>query len=418
MAKKVSTEPETITRAITMAVAHPLPEGGWATFQAYLDVLWAETTAASNWCMREYARLDRECGEPGQKLPPCPPFPSFKDELQKRFTTCSASTLDGIQYSTKREYLRRRFRVWRGLESLVSYRYPAPFPVRKDRWIATLLDDQRPVVCFTTGLTTKRKLTTCEYCAKGYTGGGTRQHWSLVLRGGAPFARQLAQFRQVVNGEAKPCDLAIYRKRAGSTHRNGTEDRSPGGAPCVRYDVMLKIVAKFPRPAKVEGTSCLNLDTDRDAFWVARHDGRVIKPFVLNGDDLHRWLQRMRECHLDHAAKRQRISQDMKVERRTKVGPRESLAAKLNGMCEKHARRVSTFIKQCVAGIVNYCIRRKISVLIYNDTERGWMNSEVTFPWSRLRMELRSSCEAAGIVAGGVLIDCDEEEEKTEMDTE
>jgi hypothetical protein len=130
---------------------------------------------------------------------------------------------------------------------------------------------------------------------------------------------------------------------------------------------------------------------------------------VLNADDARQWLARMRDAHADHAARLQRMAQDLKVERRTHVGAYAQHRGKLDAMCDKHRRRVGTFLKQCAAGIVNYCVRRKVHSLIYDDTDRSWMPK---FPWAMLRTELRNRCEQSGVQAGGTLLLAEEEAEE------
>jgi hypothetical protein len=220
----------------------------------------------------------------------------------------------------------------------------------------------------------------------------------------------MAQFRQMVDGTAKICEMSIYQQRCGSTHRNDTSGKEPGGASRVRSRIMVKLVARFPVAPAKEATGALLLTTDPDALWTARHDDRVVSPWVLNADEARSWLARMQNAHLDHAARIRRMSQDLKVEKRTNVGQYAQHLGKLEAMCEKHNRRVRTFLQQCAAGIVNYCRRRHIATLVYDDTCRDWMPS---FPWARLRLELRIRCQAAGIEACGTLSQADDTEVET-----
>jgi hypothetical protein len=382
---------ETVTRAITFSVSHVHDGGTWDEFQKMLHELWRCSTEASNWAMQYYARTDN-LGEAGATLPPCPKLYAYP-HLSAHFPGLSSGVCATIGRNTERDYRRHRAQFWRGGRSLPLYRYPAPYPLRKQDWKPCLVHGERPGVCFSTG---------------SKKGGGTRR-WTLVLSGGPGFSRQLAQFRQIVAGTAAPCDLAIYRQRAGETHRNQTSGKAPGGASKVQYRVMLKIVAKFPVAERGPADGTLVLKTDPAALWVACHDGRVVSPWVLNADDARQWLARMRDAHADHAARLQRMAQDLKTERRTHVGAYAQHRGKLDAMCDKHRRRVGTFLKQCAAGIVNYCVRRKVHSLIYDDTDRSWMPK---FPWAMLRTELRNRCEQSGVQAGGTLLLAEEEAEE------
>lgn len=377
-----------VTRAITFSASHVVEGGTWQELMTTLRRLWSSATEASNFAIRHYALTD----DPGMSK--CPKLYAYP-QLSERFPEVSTGTLATIGRNTERDYRRHRMAFWGGARALPLYRYPAPYPIRKQDWRAGLLDGQRPCVFFFTG---QKK-------------GGGIQKWQVVLSGGPGFQHQLGHFRQLLSGEARPCDLAIYRQRCGGTHRNQAGEKGAGGASRVSYRVMIKIVAKFPRRGGGEATGALLLRTDPGALWVAEHDGRVVRPWVINADEAARWLARMRDAHADHAARRRRMSEDLKLEIRTHVGKRRQMLGCLDAMCDKHRRRLNTFVRQCAAGIVNYCVRQKVACLVYDDTNREWMPS---FPWSSLRTELKSRLEANGIDAGGVLLSADEESQDVE----
>lgn len=373
----------TVTRAVTFSVAKVHDGGTWKEFMQTMHECWRIVTAASNGCMRHYVQTDQAGPTVGQ-IPACPKlycYPLVTRFYPELHTSVAAS----VARSTEREYRRNRIQFWRGNMAVPLYRYPAPYPIPKQKWSPCLVDGQRPGVCFATG---SRK-------------GDGINRWTLTLSGGPGFARQLKQFRQILAGEADRCDLTIYRQRCGGTGHNQTSEKSAGGASRVSYRVMVKIVAKFQVADRPAPTGALVLKTDPEALWVACHDGRCVQPWVLNADDARKWLAWMKQSHLDHAARRQRLAEDSKLERRTHVGHRGQLQGAMDTMCEKHRRRLKTFCAQAAASVVGYCRRQGLATLIYDDTERGWMPS---FPWSKLKTELRNRCEAAGIEPGGSLL--------------
>ena len=405
---------ETVTRAITFSVSHVHDGGTWDEFKAMLHELWRCSTEASNWAMQQCARNDN-FGEAGGPLPEVSGLVAYK-EIVARYPSLGTASSSTLQRAVTRKYRSVRTSVWRGSQSLPFFRYPAPYPIPAAKadlvWVTGPRGAPAPEEGGVPELTVRQivaKRARQEASGRrpalrfktGTEATGSLHHWTVELSGGRGFERQLAQFCQILNGEATQGEVAIYQQRCGKTHRNQASGKAPGGASRVEFRVIVKIVAHFPVRPRGPATGTLELRTDPDALWVACHDGRVVSPWVLNADDARQWLARMRDAHADHAARLQRMAQDLKVERRTHVGAYAQHRGKLDAMCDKHRRRVGTFLKQCAAGIVNYCVRRKVHALIYDDTDRSWMPK---FPWAMLRTELRHRCEQSGVQAGGTLL--------------
>lgn len=390
--KKVDTKPDTVVRAIAFPVACVAAGGTWQEFSQAMHTMWRASTRAANCVIQHYALADKVNVGDG----PLPPFEytNVYQALVRSFPELLTTTFSSICQSSGKAYLRYRTQFWNGARALPLFRYPAPFPVHNQAWKPVLVNGERPGVQFSMG-SKRSKLT----------------RWTLVFAGGPGFKRQLAHFRQLMDGTAKAGELTVYRQRCGSTHRNGTTEKSPGGASREHYRIMVKMVIRTPAPPKKEATGVLLLTTDPDVLWTARHDERVVSPWVLPGDEALSWLARMREASLTHAVMVRRMSQDLKVEKRTHVGQYAQHLGRLDKICEKHRRRVRTFLQQCAAGIVNYCRRRSIGTLVYDDTCKEWLPS---FPWFQLRLELLARCQAHGITAGGTLLQASATDGETE----
>lgn len=399
----------TVVRAVTFPVA-TVHERTWQEFGDCMRELWRQGTRAANWCVQEYARRDNvhEIGQ--EALPKMPCFTAKGDsvylQLPERFPEVSTATLCCIARRTLAYYQEHRLAFWLGRERLPLYRYPFPYPITKPSWTPLWLHDERPAVRFHSGQPRKQ---------------GNGQGWTLVLAGGPGFRRQLGQFGQIMADPDCRCEMAIYRQSCGDTHHAQGSQRGPGGHQTVRYRTMVKLVARFPRRGQEEATGCLLLRTDPEAFWVAEHDGRVVRPWVLNDDQTQNWREEMRQAHLRHRAWLQRMGEDMKLERRLRyhpcagfgrAGSRPQMEDAYTKRCNKHRRRVNTWVDQATAMAVNYCVRRKVAGLFYDDTNQDWMPS---FPWSQVRTRLRQRCEAEGIYAGGTLEAIKEDEVEVEL---
>lgn len=382
---------DTVTRAVTIPVSGVV-EGTWRDFMTHLHELWRQTTCASNWTVQFCARQDNIHEIKSEKFPACPKLYAYP-HLTPRFPDLSTGTLASIGKAVETRYRQHRFHVWRGTEALPVYRYPAPFPVRKQDWNPVWVNDERPGVMFSTGQ------------PRNHNNG---HRWTLILQGGPEFRRQTRQFEQIISGEAGKCDMAIYRQRCGDTHRNQTSQRQAGGHQNVSYRVMCKLVAKFPKKQVEDASGALVLCTHPEAFWVAMHDGREVRPWIMNEDQTQRWREEMRMKQREYAAWRQRMSEDQKMERRLsrapidfgRAGSRPQMADAWSKRQDKHRRRVNTWICQATAMVVNYCVRNRLAGIMYDDTDQRWVES---FPWAQVRTQLRQRCDAEGLYAGGTL---------------
>jgi hypothetical protein len=261
--------------------------------------------------------------------------------------------------AVQRKYAAERLAVlWRKTQAPTTYRAPHPWPVNGQSWRAAWLDGSgRPHVRVTLP-------------------GGAAE---LRLRGGPEFGRQMALFRQVCEGDLPRLQLDVRgQPRSSSFHRRGRGESR----------IMVKMVARLPRP-EVKSGRVMTLCVLPEAFWAAELDGRPA--WVLNAQHVRRamdWLA----VHYDRL---QRLRQDAKAERR--CCPRASRAwkASLDRMCEKHRRRMSSWLHEAAAYAVGFAARQGVGELCYDDSRRGGLP---LFPWHRLKSLLADKCAAAGIL--------------------
>ena len=213
-----------ILRAVTIPVVGPI-DGTWEELRDDLRDAWVDVTALSNWLMTEYYVRDvRRTGQP--KLPPHPRTYLYP-EATARFPSILSNTVAAIDHAISSTYRASRYKlIWTGEVSLPTYRYPAPVVIPSRAWRPEYGKDNVPIVRVTLRRNARR--------------------WTLRLRGGREYRRQLAAFSQMVAGVAVIAEMALYRQRANAAdHRSGVADRDSGGQKA-RYRVMCKMVAWLP----------------------------------------------------------------------------------------------------------------------------------------------------------------------------
>lgn len=230
----------------------------------------------------------------------------------------------------------------------------------------------------------------------------------LRLRGGPEFARQMAQFRQIVRGDLPRRQVQIRWKPCSESHHRPTcrLNGQPGR-------VMVKMVADLPVREKPGGRTIV-LMTDPNAFWVAWLDGQ--KAWVLNNDHFVRTTKRYEEslcrirciewrrerlekprvviAHEKHLRQLQRMSQDAKAERRIRGNRDEKQLIRLKKMADKDRRRLDSFTHEVAANLVNFAIRQGVGEIWYLDRDKGFISK---FPWFELHLKLKDKCKANGI---------------------
>lgn len=337
-----------ILRAITFTVISPL-DGDWKELREALKLAWRESTCLANWAVTELAKAD-VIRKPGDtKIPKMPPI--YLYGLAKSGQYPGWAHWDGgksaaqcILRNVEQNYRERRIDViWRRSASLPSYRYPHPYPIHNDLWTATL-EQGVPVVELPIG--------------------GRR--WRLRLKGGPMYHRQLRSLTQIVSGEAKQCEAAIFQRGE---------------------DLRLKLVAWFPREASQAGEHVMVVRTDPNAMLVAEIDGDSKNPFIINRDDIKRRVA-------VHNIWRQRMSEDLKYEKRWPQKHRRGMREALEKRCEKQNNFLDNVCHQLSACLANYAARRKVGEVIFDQDCKSYVES---FPWSKFAQRLQYKLDALGI---------------------
>ena len=344
----MSVKSETLVRAIEFPIAEPIGME-WKEFRTLMQDCWRRSTTLANWSMSEQVKAERIRRPEDKKLWKRPTLDLYHLAfLDRKFWGASEweggkQAANAVIRFVQKVWAKRRYNVlWIGSESVPRFRYPMPFPVHNQGWEPYFDDGNRPHI--------RIKLA-----------GDNRT--ILRLKGGPEFRRQLAGFRQLVEG--CKCGEASIRRR-------------PDGK------IMVKLIGHFPAPEKKEGHYAV-LRTDSEHFWVVESD-RPLKP--VNADDIKRQI-------IAHRKFLQRIADDTKYEKRWPAAKRKNTNKAREDRCIKHRNRIDTWIHQASAMFVGFCQRQGIAEVLYDDECQDFMPS---FPWHQLKTKLAYKLEDAGIL--------------------
>jgi hypothetical protein len=241
-----------------------------------------------------------------------------------------------------------------------------PYPVNAQAWTARYLSEDELV-----------PLIDCRLAGERFT---------LRLRGGNEFGRQLRSFGQIVAGDAIPCELTFLRQRVEqSDHRPGLTAREPGGGAKATFRIMAKIAAWLPRTEAEKKEKELLLASGSSELWCAVVEGR--EPWILNADFVRRWIAR-------HVLYLSRLSHDTKFEKRWPAKQRQQINEARKLKCDKFERRIQTFCHTAARMLVEFAKRQSVGKIIYNDSDQAYMPS---FQWFKLKTLLRQKCDESGI---------------------
>jgi len=343
-------------RSIALPVVEPVGEE-WAAFREALKEGWTEATAAANWMMTElYARDVRRNGE--EKMPRMARVYLYP-EARLRFPRLATQTVVSIENHVQAAYRSARYElIWTCAASLPIHRYPLPLPVHNQSWEATTMQD-RPVVRVRIG----------------------DRWWNLRLKGGPRFKPQTEAYRQIVSGEAIRGELALYRIRS----HDGKLAGRPNGDQKVKYTVMCKMIAWFPRSqasAVRHATTALKVSTAGDALLVALN-ARDERIWRYHGDHLRRWIA-------EHRGRLSSLADDQKAEQR----PKPPFADRRTAAALKYRNRMASAMREIAAQLVGYAARRGFLAVEYDDSISSFASE---FPYATLREKISSKCEAVGL---------------------
>jgi hypothetical protein len=333
----------TRVRAVTFQVVSPV-DGDWKALRQTLGEMWVQTTQAANWMIRELYM--RDVRRNGQAKMPAMPKVYLYPEARIQFPELPPQTVVALEHAISRKYRSLRYKIiWQSALSLPNFRYPTPYPVHNQSWKAYLDEGNRP-------------------CVSVRLPHGENKRWELRLAGGRRYRRQLAAFRQLVDGVAKAGELAISKNHDG--------------------EIFVKLVGRFPAAdGSSARTGVLRVHTDKDCLLVAA-DEKDERIWRLNFDHVKRWIA-------EYAVRLERLRQDRKAEER----PHPSFEARQNDEVGKQRRRLDSAVKEAAAQLCHFALRRKFSAIRYNDAEKGFAMS---FPWFQLRDRIRTKCQDLGLM--------------------
>ena len=378
-------------RYVLRAVAFPVQEcvdAPWSEFTAALRHAWNDTTSTANWIMRElYLRDVRRM--PGmEKLPPMPKvylYPEAKEVAPGLYRSCVAA----LEQQGKAKYKASRFElVWRQRVSLPTFRWPVPYGVPNQNYHICYSENSRGQPLVTANIQGRR--------------------FTLRLRGGDEFRRQLKGFSHLLANPDCRGELSLYRVPANNCNRRTVQDRRNGGGRNESWRIMCKLAGWLPRMERsVQSERGMTISTSPDHFVVAQAD-HAGQPFIINADH----VRRLRSWILAHADYLQRMSEDTKYEKRNPPSQQLHMNESRSMRCVKNANRVKTAMQQIVASLIGYAVRQHVTSISYDDSDRSCMPS---FPWFIFRKMLGDKCDHAGIAISDVVKTEEAEEEKEEV---
>jgi len=348
-----------ILRAVTIPVVGPV-DGTWEELRKALKTCFSGATRLSNWAVTELAKAD-VVRTPDMDALPKPNIPYLYPGAREIAPEVDSGSVVAILHAVQGRWMRRRYNVvWLGKESLPNYRYPTPYPVRSQDWRAIQGNDGEALV--------------------GVRLAGRR--WTLRLRGGQQFRRQLQSHRLLCQGAAVAAELSLYEQRAnGGDHRNGTQGRDSGGQR--KYSrLMCKMVLWLPRSPQRDLSGTLYARTDTDSLLIALN-AKEERVWIHHADHLRRWTA-------EHTRRLNRWSDDQKAEQR----PTASYQSRREATVRKYRRRLDSVCHEAAAQLVSYARRRRFAVLRYDDSEQAYC---CRFPWEKLRRLIAEKADAAGI---------------------
>lgn len=356
-------------RAVTVPVAGPV-DATWEELRASLQLCWQDATRVANWAVSEMAKAEvpRMAGD--VKMSTCPSpylYPGARDLAPKLGTRSVIALLQAVE---KRYRKRRLAAIWRRAESLPSYRYPLPLPIHNEAWSLGRNDGGAYVVQVP--------------LAEG-------RRFSMHLRGGDEFRRQLAMMGKITSGECPQGELSIYQ-RSGSSG-----DHRPNGVGREPSRLLVKMCAWFPKHVQQGASGTLYVRTGNYTLWTYRvgEDG---EPSVYHADQVRRWIA-------EYDRRMQRLADDTKHEKRWPARVRRGMAMRRQAWVEKQHNRMDSWTHEATAMLAGVAIRRRVACVHYDDLDRSYLDHA---PWAQLRDRLAYKLAAAGIeltFASGEVVD-------------
>lgn len=340
----MAAEPEYVVRTQRIPIAEVIDGGTRQELYRDLNSSLKRCTAAMNRCITECATIDREAYSAvafGEKVPRCPKLYTYP--VLKGLFPGGAQVASAISRAAEAHYKAFRSEIVTGARSLGSQR-SCPVPLHCNKSVRNLQltceSDENVLASF-------RMLIGPRYTVR--------------LRGGGRYARQLKTVRAAALAESVG-DSKVWIDRRGQ--------------------IILGVACKVPVKTNRATSGVLTVSTARDAFIVATK-AKTDTPFTINADHVRQWQE-------ERNRKQKRLRQDRKSGQ-----SRRYVNQKQADVSRKHTNRMSSFVHEAAAHIVEHARRRKVRAVQYDDTVRSFVGRE--FPWYDMRLKLQHKCEAQGI---------------------
>lgn len=378
-----------VMRAVPLPVSGAIDEetGQWvdpavADFRAATFEAWGWATHASNVIVTELARNEHPVrGDQGVKLGPAPVLNSY-ESVRRMVPDMDPASVAALDQAVKGKYRKSRFNVFcRGVEALPTFRFPTPYPVRKDCWECV----NRP---------------SGERCIRVRFAG---RWWLLKV---VVDARQASRWSQLVTGEAERCEVSLVgRTVTESDDRPGLRLRVPGKPTPRTVRVMLKAVGWFPiREQGAAVPRVLHCKTGSDRLWTYRIGDTGEKRFfhadavtALDAQQSRRLAEidlMARSTRQTHERYLDRMAHDTKYEKRWPKRRRRKLLAGQDRRVRKFRDRMDSFTHLASKMLAEFARRNQITEVVYDDSDKAFSQR---FPYAELRTRLAYKLDERGI---------------------
>jgi hypothetical protein len=354
----------------------------WKEFRKAFRVSSRQSAELMNEAMRRMVLADtapverKEDG--GFKLPAYPATPGLYEALRREYPDVDSQTVGSLLIKVRSRYNEDRFdvRVRRSM-SVPSFKVPAPVPCP-------------PAEIYTAGVDGQLLLVKLRMAGQRFT---------LRLAGGSNWERQTKGIREAMAegdlGEVVVREVAVadYGNQPKARKGNGP------GRNMTPTRLMVTVAVLVPRPKKVERTGTLRLSTGGSAFWHVTINGTAQPPYHESqalrwGSQYRRMVAGAPAASAGHADDLQGFADDQKHDRRFPRRERLDIQGAREKAVRRYRHQISDLCNKMVRSIILLCQRRRIGTVVYEDTDRSYMPS---FPWFRLRNQLRHKLEAENI---------------------
>lgn len=378
-----------VTRSVTMPVYQPLgwQDGRtgavtpitWQEFRQSLRPVLLQSTCLANWAVQELFRRDAVRTPSMPQPPPMPEvnlYQLFQNYPDRDFWAGATQSANCIFKAVERAYAKQRREIFYHRDhSRLTYGYPYPFPVHCDAWQPLIVEDSYRV-------------------SLSYPG----QRVLLECKSDPQFWRQLQSFRHLLENPDLRGECKLDMNRHGQ--------------------VLLRLSGYFVRKEKTERKRVMVVTTDPNAFWVVEVDGRR-EPWILNADHVRGRLWQLRCAEVraiiaNHTSFRQRMSEDLKYEKRWPKRRRRQMLHRLQERCAKNNDRVKAFNHEASSILIAFAERQEVGKILYCDDNHDFFRdatgNELPYSWHDLREKVVSKGQMSRIEVQHVTSNASDEE--------